>query len=320
MTILLTGATGVIGSYVVRALLEQDETVIGVSSRGDPRLLGDTKNDVSLERCDIRDHERMDQLIKRSDVETVIHLAALMPAVCRARPVDAVEVNVTATAGLYASAARRGVRRFVYASSKSVYGPELPPAHGPPEYRPIPEELPARPVWMYDVTKRAGELVIDAQRRLGGPEGTSLRFATIYGPGKGARYGDASVLSRLIETAIVGGHASLEHGGDQVDDMIWVGDAAEGVVRAALHEGPVQPCYNIGSGRGTAIREFIDQICAIRPRAKIEIGPGLRYMGAEPTYGVLDARHAREDFGLAIDPDPVRGAMLFEQALAKLRG
>jgi UDP-glucose 4-epimerase len=319
MTILVTGGTGVLGAHVVRRLLERGEDVVAVSSRGDLALIGELRDSLPVERCDVRDAAGLGRLIERHGVEIVVHLAALMPAVCRERPVDAVDVNVTATAGLYAAAARADVRRFVYASSKSAYGPELPAEHGPPEYRPITEETPARPVWMYGVTKRAGEMVIEAQRRLGGPDATSLRFATIYGPGKGSRYGGASVLSSLIQAAIEGGEFTLARGGAQVDDVIWVGDAAEGVVRAALHEGALRPIYNVSTGVGIAIGEFAERVAALYPKARIEVGPGLHYMGEEPTYGVLDPTRAREDFGLELDPDPARGARLFAQALATLR-
>jgi UDP-glucose 4-epimerase len=319
MTILVTGGTGVLGAHVVRRLVQRQQDVVAVSSRGEPALLGELRGSVPIERCDVRDGAGLEQLLERHRVAIVVHLAALMPAVCRERPAEAVDVNVTATAGLYAAAARAGVRRFVYASSKSAYGPELAAEHGPPEYRPISEDTPARPVWMYDVTKRAGELVIEAQRRLGGPETTSLRFATIYGPGKGNRYGGASALSSLIETAIEGGEFTLARGGDQVDDVIWVGDAAEGVVRAALHEGPLRPVYNISTGVGVAIREFAQQVAASYPQARIAVGPGLHYMGDEPTYGVLDPSRAREDFGLEIDADPARGVRLFARALAELQ-
>ena len=319
MTALVTGGTGVLGAEVVRALLARGQPLIAVSARGDSAMLGELRGQVPLERCDIRDAARLEHLIRRTRAELVIHLAALMPATCRERPAEAVEVNVAATAGLYGVARRAGVARFVYASSKSAYGPELPVEHGPPDYRPIPEELPARPVWMYDVTKHAGELVIEAQRRLGGPEATSLRFATIYGPGKGMRYGGASVLSNLIESLLEHGQATLERGGDQVDDVIWVGDAAEGVVRAALHAGPIRTLYNIGSGHGIAIRDFITRAAVGRPGSRVEVGPGLRYMGEEPTYGVLETTRARLDFGLTIDPDPARGVALFERRLAAIR-
>ena len=316
---LVTGGTGVLGAQVVALLLQRGVPVIATSSRGETKLLGERHDGLVLERCDVRDTAAMEQLIRRHRAGLVIHLAALMPAVCRERPAEAVDVNVTATAGLYAAAAQAGVQRFVYASSKSAYGPELPPVYGPPEYRPISEDTPARPVYMYDVTKRAGELVIEAQRRVGGPQATSLRFATVYGPGKGSRFGGASVLSAMIEAAIDGGAFALPRGGDQVDDVIWVGDAAEGVVRAALHPAALQPLYNISTGKGITIREFAAHVSALFPQARLEIGPGLRYMGDEPTYGVLDAARAGIDLGLRIDPDPRRGVLLFAQALRALR-
>jgi hypothetical protein len=68
-----------------------------------------------------------------------------------------------------------------------------------------------------------------------------------------------------------------------------------------------------------AIREFMAAVAGAYSGARIDIGPGLHYMGDEPTYGVLDVSRAREDLGLVIDPDPVRGARLFEAGLAELR-
>lgn len=314
MTFLVTGGTGVIGAHVVRGLLARGERVVAVSTRADAALLGDAAGSVALERADVRDGERLGELIDRHRVTVVVHLAALMPAVCREQPALAVEVNVTATARLYAVAAAHGVARFVYASSKSAYGPELPPPYGPPEYRPIPEELEARPVWIYDVTKRAGEQLIEAQHRLGGPEATSLRFATIYGPGKGARYGGASVLSGLMEAAIDGGEYRIERGADQVDDVIWVGDAAAGVVAAAVCAQPVRPLYNIATGVGQTIGDIVARLQAAYPAARLSVGPGTHYMGTEPTYGVLDPSRARADLGFTADPDVLRGVRLFDEA------
>ncbi|HEY2600714.1 MAG TPA: NAD-dependent epimerase/dehydratase family protein [Thermoleophilaceae bacterium] len=318
MTFLVTGGTGVIGAYVVRRLLELGDEVVATSSRGDATLLGASAADVRLERCDVRDAGAMQRLLDAHRPEVVIHLAAALPALCSAEPALAVELNVTATAALYAMAARQPVRRFVYASTKSAYGPDLPFEHGPPQYAPIPEELPPRPLWMYDVTKYAGELVLTAGQRSGGPEVVSLRFATIYGPGKGGRHAGAAGLSRLIEAAIYGEEFRLAQGGDQVDDVIWVGDAAEGIVRVARAERPLHPLYNIASGTGIAIRDFAAAVAVAYPEAPIEIGPGLRYMGDEPTYGVLDITRAGEDLDFGPDPDPARGIELYAAGLEEL--
>jgi UDP-glucose 4-epimerase len=320
VTVLVTGGTGVLGAYVLRQLAQRGEPSLAVSSRADPALLGDLSGAVPLLRCDIRDGDGLRALMQRHRPSVVIHLAAMMPAVCRQQPAEAVDVNVTATARLYATEAQAGVERFVYASSKSAYGAELPAQYGAPEYRLIPEELPAKPVWIYDVTKRAGELMIEAQRRLGGPEATSLRFATIYGPGKGARYGGASALSSLIEAAIDQRPFTLDHGGDQVDDVIWVGDAAAGVVSAALSAGQLRSLYNIATGTGITIRRFAQRVAEECPGAAIEVGPGMRYMGDEPTYGILDPARARADLGFTADPDPRRGVRLFTQAVSALKG
>jgi UDP-glucose 4-epimerase len=318
VTALVTGGTGVIGAHVVRRLLELGEEVVVTSSRGDASLLGGAAADVALERCDVRDSDGMRRLFERHRPELVIHLAAALPALCRAEPAVAVDVNVTGTAELYGMAARVPARRFVYASSKSAYGPDLPAEHRPPSYRPIPEELPARPLWMYDVTKYAGELVLEAAARAGGPEVVSLRFATIYGPGKGGRHAGAAGLSRLIEAGIRGEEFMLPRGGDQVDDAIWVGDAADGIVRAARVERALRPLYNIATGTGIAVRDFAAAVHAAYPEATIELGPGLRYMGDEPTYGVLDITRAREDLDFNADPDPVRGIELYAAGLEEL--
>jgi UDP-glucose 4-epimerase len=318
MTFLITGGTGVIGAYVARRLLELGEDVVATSSRGDATLLGPIRNQVQLERCDIRDTDTMERLLERHRPDAVIHLAAALPALCSQAPALAVEINVTASAALYAASARLDVRRFVYASTKSAYGPELPLEYGPPEYRAIPEDLPAHPLWMYDVTKYAGELVLAAQQRQGGPELTSLRFATIYGPGKGHRHGGAAGLTVLIEAGIRGQAYTLERGGDQVDDVIWVGDAAEGIVRAARAATPLRPLYNIATGEGIAVRDFAAVVAGAYPAASLEVGPGLRYMGEEPTYGVLDSTRAREDLGFHADPDPARGVRLYAEGLEEL--
>ncbi|MGH2896820.1 MAG: NAD-dependent epimerase/dehydratase family protein, partial [Solirubrobacteraceae bacterium] len=157
--------------------------------------------------------------------------------------------------------------------------------------------------------------VIEAQLARGGPEATSLRFATIYAPGKGGRHGGASTLSRLVAAGITGEPFMLERGGDQVDDVIWVGDAADGVVRAAAAAGPLAELYNISSGTGIRIADFAARVRELYPHARLQIEGGLHYMGPEPTYGVLDPARARRDLGLVIDPDPSRGIRLFAAAL-----
>jgi UDP-glucose 4-epimerase len=313
MRAIVTGGTGVIGSQVVRALLARGVEVVVTSTRGRLALLADLEGRFESRLADVRDTEAMERLVGAVGPDVVVHLAAALPGACEADPVAAAELNVTATAALYEAAARAGARRFVYGSSKSAYG-ELAGAE------PVTERAPARPLRVYDVTKHAGELLIAAQARRGGPEAVSLRFATIYGPGKAERHTGAALLSRLIEDAIAGRPVRIERGGDQVDDMIWVGDAAAGVAAAALAPGRLAPLYNLSTGVPTTLREFAAGVGAAFPTATIEVGGGDEYMGPDFIYGVLDPSLARRDLGFEADPDPARGAKRYAAALELLRG
>jgi UDP-glucose 4-epimerase len=309
MNVLVTGGTGVIGAHVARRLLAAGEHVVLTSATGNRSLLGPV--DVPLHVLDVRDADAHAALL--GGVDVVVHLAAFLPKQCDASSVDAVAVNVGATAALYEAAAAAGVGRFVYGSSKSAYGPE-------PVGDPISEDSPTRPLSMYDATKLGGEHVLNARARLGGPSVVSLRFATIYANGKQGRHGGSSLPSTLIADSLAGNHSVIASGGDQVDDLIWVGDAAEGIIRAASADGPLRSLYNIGTGVGFTLRDWAARVVAACPGASVDVGPGLRPMGPDLTYGVLDVERAREDLGFLADADPARGVRLFAEAQAELHG
>jgi UDP-glucose 4-epimerase len=305
VSVLVTGAAGVLGGVVVRGLLEAGEAVVAMTRDGAPGSLAGVESEVEIVAGDLRDRERLAALCGPTAVETVVHLAAFLPARSQADPVTATEVNVLGTAALFEAAAAGGVRRFVYASSKSAYGPM-------PEGELVAEDRPARPRDVYGATKYAGEVVINAAaEKPGAPETTSLRFATIYGPGKADRHAGAALTSQLIADSLAGRPVHLESGGDQVDDLIYVGDAAAGIVATALHDGPLAPLYNLSTGVGISLRDFAAGVAAAIPGAAIEVGPGLEYMGPDFVYGVMDPARARAELGFVAEPDPTVNARRF---------
>jgi UDP-glucose 4-epimerase len=305
VSILVTGAAGVIGGVVVRGLLERGEAVIAMTRDGAPGSLAGLDDEVEIAAADLRDRERLTALCAPAAVETVVHLAAFLPARSQADPVTATAVNVLGTAALFEAAAAGGVRRFVYASSKSAYGPM-------PAGEAVDESRPARPRDVYGATKYAGEVVIGAAAaRAGAPETTSLRFATIYGPGKADRHAGAALTSRLIADALAGRPVRIETGGDQVDDLMYIADAAAGIVAAALRPAPPAPLYNLSTGIGISLREFAAGVAAAIPGAAIEVGPGFEYMGPDFVYGVMDPGLARAELGFEAEPDPTVNARRF---------
>jgi UDP-glucose 4-epimerase len=304
LKVLVSGGGGVIGGEVVRGLLAAGATVTAVGASGGPGLLAGLEDEVEIVQGDIRDAGRMAALLG-TGVDVVVHLAAYLPARSQADPVTAAAINTLATASLHDLAGAAGVGRFVYASSKSAYGPM-------PAGRAVREDEPARPRDPYGATKYAGEVLIGAQAaRPGAPETTSLRFATIYGPGKADRHAGAALTSRLIADAIAGRPVRIEFGGDQVDDLIYVADAAAGVIAATIAPRPLSPLYNLSTGVGVSLRDFAAGVAAAIPGADIEVGPGLEYMGPDFVYGVMDPGLARAELGFDPDPDPAAGARRF---------
>jgi UDP-glucose 4-epimerase len=308
--VLVTGATGVIGVEVVRQLLERGDSVVAMGRNLASGPFSSLEGELERHAADIRDAARVKSLIEGSRAETLIHLAASLPASAEADPVGAAELNVLATAALFELAAGAGVERFVYASSKSAYGPL-------PQGALVDERYLARPTSCYGATKLAAEIAIGAQALRGGPEASALRFATIYAPGKADRHAGASVLSRLLDDAVTGRPVRIASGGDQVDDMIWIGDAAAGVLAATHAPGTLAPLYNISTGAGITLSAFADGVREALPNASIEVGPGLDYMGPGFVYGVLDATLARDQLGFVANADPANGARRFAAAVER---
>jgi UDP-glucose 4-epimerase len=292
MSILVTGGLGVNGAPVVRRLVELGHSPVVVDLRGDLSLLDqDTVAGIKLVLGDCTDQELVRGILKQHSIRSIVHMAAIV-AEAQQHPLDAFRVNAYGTVQLLDLACTNGVKRFVFTSSRSVYG-EQTGEGSHPTYRPIHEDDPLRPARVYDVCKVAAEGMGRNYALIHGIEFVALRFATIFGPGKTLRHKNYGILSDVIERGLAGERVRIARGGDQKDDIIYVEDAAEAIVAAALHPRPGHDAYNISHGIGITLHDLADAVRAINPKADIEIGPGLNYMGWDINYaGVLDNRRA----------------------------
>lgn len=296
MRVLVTGGFGVNGSWVVRELVARGDDVVVLENRDDRSLLPDLGDGFSLELADVSDVEQVGSVVERYRPDTVVHMAAIIGA--GADPVAAVGVNIAGTTAVCEAAARAGVPRVVQTSSRAAYG-ALTGMHGHPRYVPVTEDHPRHPVGLYDVTKLAGEEIGGWYRRARGLEFVSLRFATIFGPGKLQRHGGFSTYSSMIELPAAGLPVRLPRGGDERDDVLYVADVATAVVAAATAPDPLpHDVYNIGWGSTVSLHDLADAVRAAVPGADIEIGPGLDPMGMDASYyGALDSSRALADLG-----------------------
>jgi nucleoside-diphosphate-sugar epimerase len=223
MTVLITGATGLLGSHLVQRLHGRHRLIClarpdGRPSGRDPQSLarrtGLPAGPAGVETVpgDLRDPGFTSALPECLDA--VVHLAVVPPSL-GAPPLEMAQVNTLSTLLLLEHAVRCGARRFVYGSTGSVYG-------GAPD--PLSEEAPPRPGDVFAVSKLAGELMVGAYReRL---STAVLRFFYLYGPGQPAYL----LVPRLYGRIKSGEPVTVGRGGGPALSFTYIHDAVEAVV------------------------------------------------------------------------------------------
>ena len=172
---LITGGAGFIGSNMARFLLEKGENVRVLDNfeTGKKENLDEISGRIELITGDIRDVDIVKRSVDKADV--VYHLAAL-GSVPRSieNPAASHDVNVNGTFNILNASRNAGVRRFILASSSSVYGqsPVLP-QH---------EALPLAPISPYGATKAVGEIYCGVFYETYGLETIALRYYNVFGP------------------------------------------------------------------------------------------------------------------------------------------
>lgn len=290
MRVLVTGGAGFIGSHTVDLLLSRgyEVTVLDDFSSGKQENLAAhlEKPSFRLIRGDVRDPRAVEEAME--GVEAVIHEAALISVpLSFERPEVVKEVNVGGTLNLLETCVRKGVKRFVYASSASVYGE--------PKRLPVSEDHPTSPLSPYAESKLRAEWECLRFFREKGLETVCLRYFNVYGPRQGGgEY--AGVIVRFLER-LKKGLPPLIHGtGDQTRDFVYVEDVARANLLALTSSGVAGQVLNIGTGRETSILELCFLLLKLTGRE------GVRPVHGSPRKGdirrsVADVRRAKEVLG-----------------------
>jgi nucleoside-diphosphate-sugar epimerase len=262
----VTGGAGYIGSVLVRGLLERGDRV-RVADRmlqGDHGLAGVTPHEnLEVVPRDLRDPRTHAELLE--GVGAVIHLAAIVgDKACAQDEELAVQTNWTATVALARNAAARGIGRFVFASTCSVYG------EGREEV--LTEESPVRPLSLYAETRWHAE---QGLLELVGREGfhpVILRFGTVYGLSPRMRFD--LVVNLLTLHAVRRGKVAI-FGGSQWRPFVHVQDIARALVMAMTEpvpEGP--PILNVGDNlENYQLRDLKEEFEARIPGVQVSIVP-----------------------------------------------
>jgi len=272
VNLLVTGGAGFIGSHLADRRRRKGDRVVVLDDFNDfydPRLkranVAANRNDdgYRLVEGDIRDRDLVFRLFAEERFDAVAHLAAragVRPSL--SQPVLYEEVNCLATWHLLEAAAAHRVKRFLFASSSSVYGVN--------SKLPFSEEDPIeRPISPYAATKRAGELQVYTAHHLHGLPAVCLRFFTVYGP----RQRPEMAIARFIRCLENGEPIPFYGDGESRRDYTYVDDIADGV-EAALEADFGFEIVNLGGAHPVTLTELVAALeRATGKRARLERHP-----------------------------------------------
>ncbi len=283
MNVLVTGATGFIGSYLCREVVRRDNDVFALSHSGKTakvqQLLQDRK--FHLLTGDILDADMMADIIGDNGITDIFHLAARLPD---GDSTDDFQVyfdaNTQGTLNVLRAASQHNVKNFVYVSTMSVYSE-------PPYYLPVNESHPISPPTPYGITKLGGELMCEL---FSGPMRLIvLRYGGVYGQYQYER----DVVPVFLNQALHNNAITVYGNGQQSTDFIYIDDVVTGTILAWEKGEP--GVYNIASGEETRIIDLAEKIKSITGS-----GSEITLSGKStdrPFRFVMDIEKARKDLG-----------------------
>lgn len=319
MKVMITGGMGVMGAETTRKFVREGHRPVVIARHRDDSLVHDIVDKFDFEPADVLDWARLADIAKRHKVTHIVHAAAFVGAVSASNPALSIQVNVMGLVNVLEVARLLDVKRVVFTSAKGIYGPLLGD-HGPPTYKPMPEDMPKDPQRIYDSAKLMGEQTAIYYAKNMGLDVAVLRFSTTYGPGKTARHGAMGVTSQIVEHPFNGLPFHLPEGGDAKDDFIYNKDSALGIYLATIAPKVPSRIYNIGSGAGNTLQDFAAVIRKRIPGADIQIGPGLKFIAMPYNpHGVYDVSRARDELGFKAEYDIERAVEDYIASLERMR-
>ena len=257
-TVLVTGAAGFIGSHVSQRLLAEGYRLVALDNfcefyerswkelnvRG---IGGGEKFDV--EEIDVTDGPAIDRLVSTTRPDAILHIAGMAgvrPSI--EQPCYYARVNVEGTTQMLQAAVKHKVRRFIFASSSSVYG----------NLKRIPfreDEPVSEPISPYAASKRAGELICYTYWHLYRLPVFCLRFFTVYGP----RLRPDLAIHKFTRLILEDKPIPFFGDGNTARDYTYVDDICDGIL-AALHRCDRYRIYNLGNHRPVKLCEMVSAL------------------------------------------------------------
>jgi len=291
--VLVTGATGLLGSWLVDALLEREALVVCLVRDLVPMsrfALEGLQDRVIVSFGDVRDQATLERVLGEREIRTVFHLAAqTIVTIANRNPVSTFETNVAGTWALL-EACRRSplVSEIVVASSDKAYGDQ--------EVLPYSEDTPLQGRHPYDASKSCADLVAQSYATTWGLPVTVTRCGNFYG---GGDLNFNRVVPGTIRDVLAGRPPVIRSDGSYVRDYLYVEDGATAYLTVAealaADRGLAGRAFNFSLEEPLTVLEMVERILAVmgsdlRPEIRNEVSNEIRAQ-------YLDSSRARTELG-----------------------
>jgi UDP-glucose 4-epimerase len=301
---LLTGGAGYIGSHVADAFLASGKDVViydslyqGLESRIE-YLRKKYNKEIPLIVADIRDTAKFDEVLTTYKPDGIVHTAALKAVgESMEKPDEYFEVNFHATTKMLELIKKHNIKNFIFSSTAAVYG-------APDHSNPIKEDDEKNPISPYGASKLAAEGEVNKFLAIPGNHGTSLRFFNVVGTAAPELL-DNSVenLVPIVINKLKAGQPPVIYGTDYptldgtcIRDYVDVRDIAAAHLVAADATTTLPLAMNVGTGRGTSVREVIKLVCEAAGRADVVAQEKERRSG-DPAFLCADVSLIKSTIG-----------------------
>lgn len=266
--VFLTGATGLVGSWLVKALLSRGAWVAAMVLDSDPQSelyrSGDFQR-IAIVNGALEDLAALERAITRHETDTVIHLGAqTIVGAAHRNPLQTFEANIRGTYHLLEACRRHSsvVRSVVVASSDKAYGAQT--------QLPYTEETPLAGVFPYEVSKSCVDLIAQSYHRTYGLPVAIVRCGNIYG---GGDLNWSRLVPGTIKSLLRGSRPFIRSDGTYLRDYIYVQDVVNAYLRTAeaLDAGQVAgQAFNFSPESPVSVLEMVNRIRLLMGREDLE--------------------------------------------------
>ncbi len=250
MRFLVTGGAGFIGSHIVDALVRNGDKVIVLDdfSSGTRENLSEVLDKIELIEGDIRDKDIARRAVQ--GIDYIFHQAALrsVPKSLE-NPFLYNDVNINGTLTILQAALEAKVKRFIFASSSSIYG----------ETEKLPEQEDFYPqlISPYAATKLAGEHYCRIFSKVFGLETASLRYFNVFGPRQSLENQYAVVIPKFITCMLKDEPPPIHGDGRQTRDFTYIDNVVEANLKAAFASNISGEVFNIACGKAISVLDIV---------------------------------------------------------------